>query len=143
MKIFFALDKLFDGSWKDGFESLALLVLRLGFGLGMITHGLDKFERWDSMSTQFPDPLGVGSPALSLGLVVFAELFCAALLVAGLFTRLASIPLIITMGVAFFVIHADDPFQRKELAMAYGVAYLAILFKGAGRLSLDALFLKK
>ena len=62
----------------------------------------------------FPDPLGVGHRA-SMRLTVFSEVFCALSLVLGLATRLATIPLLITMGVAAFVINAGAPWDDKEL----------------------------
>jgi putative oxidoreductase len=56
---------------------------------------------------------------------------------AGLFTRLSVIPLIITMLVAAFVAHAGDPFSSKEPALLYLIPYLALLFSGPGKFSLD------
>ncbi|MDX1408063.1 MAG: DoxX family protein, partial [Saprospiraceae bacterium] len=64
---------------------------------------------------------------------------CAALLVAGLATRLAAIPLMITMAVAFFLVHADDPVLDREVAMLYLVVYAVIYLIGPGRFSLDQL----
>lgn len=59
----------------------------------------------------------------------------------GLFTRFALIPLIITMVVAGFVIHANDPlFDRgpsKELALMYLFPYIILFLTGPGRFSLD------
>ena len=46
------------------------------------------------------------------------------LLIIGLFTRQAVIPLIITMLVAIFVIHGDDPFKDKEMAILYLIPYI-------------------
>lgn len=77
---------------------------------------------------------------MSLALAIFAEFFCSALLVLGLFTRWASIPLIITMGVAVFDIHIDDGFAVMEKALLYLTAYLSILILGPGKLSLDRVF---
>lgn len=117
---------------------LGLLVLRAWFGGTMaFVHGLPKLEKLLAGDFAFADPIGLG-PAASLALAVFGELVCGLLIAAGLFTRLASIPAIITMAVAAFVTHGADPFQKKELALAYGFAYLAIALAGPGRFSLDA-----
>ncbi|WP_339698092.1 hypothetical protein [Algoriphagus aquimarinus] len=57
----------------------------------------------------------------------------------GFKTRLATIPLMITMLTAAFVAHAADPFGRKELPLLYFIVFLFILIFGAGKFSLDAL----
>jgi putative oxidoreductase len=101
-------------------------------------HGWSKFMRFfGEEAISFRDPFGVGAE-ISLGLATFAEVFCAGLLVLGLFTRWATIPLIITMAVAAFIAHGDDPFSRQEKALLYMIGYIVILLIGAGRYSLDA-----
>jgi putative oxidoreductase len=90
----------------------------------------------------FPDPIGLGSQ-ISLSLTIFAEVFCSIAIILGLATRLVAIPLIITMSVAVFIIHADDPWQKKEFALLYLVPYLTLVFTGAGRFSLDAVIKKR
>ena len=82
--------------------------------------------------------MGLGEET-SLMLVVFAEFLCALLLVVGLFTRLATIPLIFTMCVALFVVHIADPFSDKEASILYLVPYLVIFLLGPGKFSLDFL----
>jgi putative oxidoreductase len=122
---------------SDTAEATGLLVLRLGIGLMMaFGHGWGKLTSFGELSTKFPDPLGVGS-AMSLGLTVFSEFFCALAITFGLFTRGTVIPLIVTMLVAAFVIHGDDPWGKKELALMYLVPLLALLFTGPGKYSLD------
>jgi len=83
----------------------------------------------------FQIPIGLGSP-VALTLAVGAEFGCSILLILGIATRLASIPLVITMGVAGFIIHAQDPFGKKELALLYGVIYIAIFLLGSGKFAL-------
>ncbi|MCB9610951.1 MAG: DoxX family protein [Sandaracinus sp.] len=117
---------------------LGLLILRIAAGLAMAgAHGWSKLSRFSELSERFADPLGVGTTT-SLALAVFAEVGCSVLLVLGLGTRLAALPLAFTMAIAAFVIHADDPWNRKELALAYLVVYVALALTGAGRFSLDA-----
>jgi putative oxidoreductase len=120
-------------------NNLGLLVLRLGLGGFMFFgHGWDKLMNFSVKSSQFPDLLGIGSTG-SLALATFAEFFCSLALILGLGTRLSAIPLIVTMFVAAFVAHADDPFQRKELALLYMSGFTAVFFLGAGGLSLDGM----
>lgn len=116
---------------------IGLLIVRLGFGgLMLFAHGLDKLINFADKAERFPDPLGWGS-GVALGLAVFAEVFCSAAVMLGLMTRLACVPLVITMAIAAFHIHGGDPFERKELALAYLVGFTAIMFCGGGRFAVD------
>ncbi|MCM1109490.1 MAG: DoxX family protein [Clostridium sp.] len=121
--------------WKG---SLVMLVARVSFGLLLLWHGLAKWNNFQELSLVFPDPLGIGSD-WSVILAIFAEVICAVACVAGLFFRLALLPMIFTMGMAYFVIHAGDPFAAKELPLAYMIAFILMWVAGPGRLSLDAL----
>lgn len=115
----------------------ALLFLRVSVGLLMLTHGYPKFLRLLSGNTTFADPLGMGAEA-SLSLAVFAEFFCSLLLILGLVTRFAIFPILITMLVAVFVVHADDPFSRQELGLMYLIPLIFLLITGPGKYSLDS-----
>ncbi len=123
---------------------VALLLLRLSFGAAMAYgHGWGKLNRlFSGEEITFFDPFGIG-PVASLGLVVFAEFLCSILIGLGLLTRLAVIPLIITMVVAVFVRHAGDSFGQIEKGLMYLFVYIALLFTGAGAYSIDALIKKK
>ena len=102
-------------------------------------HGIGKIERvFGPRPVKFGDPLGIGAE-LSLYLVAFAEGICAALLMLGLFTRLATIPLIVTMGVVVFVVKWKNGFGDMELPLVYLVGFLSILVFGPGRFSIDQL----
>jgi len=123
---------------KAALECTGKFILRVAFGAMMMVHGLQKFNGYNELVDKFPDPLGMGSQA-SLISAIGSEVGCSILLIAGLFTRFASLPLAFTMVIALFVVHADDPWQKKELAAVYLAAYVAIFFLGAGRFSLDNL----
>lgn len=121
-------------------RDFGLLLLRVAFGVLMLLHGWGKLQDLiGGGGAGFPDPLGVG-PQLSLAMAVFAEFFCALALVLGFVTRLALVPLIATMAVAFFLVHGGDPFDQRELALIYLAAFVGLLFTGPGRYSLDATF---
>lgn len=114
-----------------------LFILRVSIGMFMLTHGWGKFLKLiGDDPIQFADPIGMGQTA-SLFLAVFSEMFCSILLIFGLATRLAALPLLITMLVAAFIVHANDGFGKQELALLYGLVYLVIALAGAGKLSLD------
>ena len=123
--------------------SVGLLVMRAWFGLTLaFAHGLGKLINYSARAAEFSDPLGVSAP-VSLALAVFAEFFCSLALVLGIFTRGVIIPLIINMAVAGLIVHAADPFRRKELALAYLFVFIVLLITGPGKFSLDRLFSKK
>lgn len=115
---------------------LGLLILRFFSFAFMLTHGWPKFQKAVVGNFQFRDPLNLGS-GTSLGLTVFAEFFCSILIMLGLFTRPALLFNALTMIIAAFVVHASDPFQKKELALLYLVISVALLFTGPGKYAID------
>ncbi len=120
-----------------------LLVLRVGTGSFMLFgHGWVKLSNFAEYATKFADPYGFGATA-SLVLAIFAEFFCSTAIIFGFLTRLATIPLIITMSTAAFIIHGADPLGRQELALVYLVVFLTLLVSGAGRYSLDSLMSRR
>jgi putative oxidoreductase len=135
------LHKLARTTYTDTTFSISMLTLRIGAGLLMFHHGYGKFTHFAEYQPEFMNFLGLGT-AISLGLVVFAELFCSVLLIIGLFTSLATIPLIITMGVVVFVAQNGEIFAKGELPALYLFVYVAIMITGPGRYSLDARLFK-
>ena len=138
------MQPLFSYAPLSRFTDLWLLIFRvLTGGLMMFNHGLSKWGKLTSgEAIQFADPFGIG-PAASLTLTVFAEVACSALLMLGLFSRLATVPLIITMLVAIFSAHAGQPFQKMELALVYLLMLVTIFVFGPGRHSLDAVITRR
>ena len=121
----------------------ALLIARIGIAALMLTHGIPKMMTLLSGApVQFPPVLGM-SAELSLALTVFAEVFCSVLLLAGFATRLAVIPLVITMLVAVFLIHAADPLSVKEPALYYLLVYIVLMLAGSGKYSIDYVLQRK
>lgn len=118
---------------------LGLLVLRVVAGLTMLlNHGWGKVMNFGAMSEKFMNFLGLGS-TVSLVLIVFAEVVCAALITLGWLTRFAALVLAIGMGVAFFVGHGmklSNP-GSGELAMLYLVVAATLFFAGPGKFSVD------
>ena len=118
----------------------ALLIARLGIGALMLTHGIPKMGMlFSGEPVQFLPFMGL-SAKLSLGLAVFAEVICSVLLILGVATRMAVIPLIITMVFALTSVHANVPFNKQEPAVLYLLVYLVLLIAGSGKFSVDGLF---
>lgn len=140
---------------KEMPASIGLLILRLGIGGYLITHGWGKLQMLLTGADKFGDPIGLGN-TLSLALVTTSEFLCALLTILGLATRLAALPVVISMSVAAFVVHARDPWTMevaakaffsgasktwfsKEPALLYLIPVLSLVFTGGGKLSLDGL----
>lgn len=120
----------------------ALMVGRVGIALLMLTHGWPKLMQFFSNEpVQFIPVMGM-SASMSLGLAVFAEVICSIFILIGFATRFATIPLIITMLTAAFMVHAADPFKIQESSLVYLLAYLVLLFAGSGKYSVDYLLNK-
>lgn len=113
-----------------------LLLLRLGFGVGMMTHGYSKLLKVLQGNFDFADPIGLG-PAVSLVLTAFAEFIAPIFIIIGWKTRWAALFPMLTMLVAFAITHDGDPFSRKEKSFVYLIAFLALYFTGPGRYALD------
>lgn len=119
------------------------MLLRFTVGVLMLTHGVGKLSALLAEGPiQFPDPIGLGA-ATSLTLAVFAEFFCSILLIFGIGTRLAAIPLLTTMLVAAIIVHANDGIGKQELPLLYASIYLVIAIVGAGKISIDNWIYKK
>ncbi len=127
---------LFPSKPSDNATSALLLIVRIVFGVLLMSHGIQKWSNFSEMSAVFPDPLGVGG-SISLSLAIFGELFCSMAFIVGFLYRLAMIPMTFTMLVAFFVIHANDPFSVKELAFVYLVVFVLMYIAGPGKFSID------
>lgn len=124
---------------------LAPLFLRLGVGLVFLLHGWQKLTDGPSGFAGMLTGLDVPAPELTAWLVTIAELGGGALLLVGLLTRLATLPLIGTMIGAIFLVKTDigflsvggAPLPGAELDVALLVGLLALLVTGPGRLSAD------
>ena len=120
----------------------AFLMRLIVGGLFCAYHGYDKVVHYHLYLSMTKDIIGIG-PQLTYNLIIFAELFCGFLVLIGLLTRVAIIPLFINMSVAFLVVHAHDPFLVKELAFLFWVLCLPVFVLGSGKYSADRLLLKK
>lgn len=117
---------------------IGLLILRVLPATGLfLGHGWSKLTRIPGIFDSFPDPIGLGS-ATSAFLAIAAEVLCSVLVAVGLFTRWAAVPIVFLLLVAAKIVHADDPWAKKEFALLYAVPFLVLMFTGGGRYALDA-----
>lgn len=117
-----------------------LLVLRVWLGAAMaILHGWGKLTALFSGNNPFEHAVLGIPPWPAFILATFAESVCAVLLVLGLWTRLASLFLVVTMAVAFFVAHGmalSGP-GSGLIAFLYLAGFTVILVAGGGKFSVD------
>jgi len=135
------------GNWRETGRNLGLLVLRVGFGLGLATHGYSKlFGGHIADFAKFAvEPMGFPMPLVFAYFSGLAE-FAGGLFVAvGLLSRLTTVPVIINLGVALAMVHLKhgDPFQKMELAVVYLACAVTVLLTGPGAISIDRLIFGK
>jgi putative oxidoreductase len=127
------------------FAWLPPLVARITIGYVFLESGWGKFHHLDSV-TQFFTQLKIPAPQIQAPFVAGNELVCGALVLAGLFTRLASIPIGIIMVVAIATAKIQrmttfsDLFTFSEFLYIVLLAYL--FTGGAGPVSLDRFICK-
>lgn len=123
---------------SERYSNLALLVLRLFVGGMMLTHGVAKLENFTALREGFPDPIGMGATA-SLVMIILVEVGCSLMVITGLLTRFAVIPLIFSMCVAAFLTPAEVTMASSELAIMYLGIFVVIFIAGPGKCSIDYL----
>jgi putative oxidoreductase len=121
------------------------LLIRLMVGAVFLSEGIQKFLFPDKLGSGRFEKIGLPNPGFLGPFVGTFEVLCGLLVLIGLITRLAAIPLIIIMLVAMAItkaeVLANDGFwemmhgSRTDWAMLLGSIF--ILIKGGGRWSID------
>ena len=106
------------------------------------SHGLGKLPPSDQL-IQGVSGIGFPLPVAFAWAAALSEFVGGLLIAAGLFTRLATLFLALTMGVAAFIVHSADPFNVKEMALLYFASAILLFFTGAGQYSADRLLRHK
>jgi putative oxidoreductase len=125
-------------NYSNSAFNIAMLLLRVAVGALVVPYGYNKLMHFAEKKSTFMNFMGMGS-SLSLSLVIFAEFFCSMFLIVGLFTRVAVIPLIISMTVAITKAHQGDIFGQGEKPALFLAAFLVIFLCGPGRISVDGM----
>ena len=129
-------------SVSSGLRWLPPTVARLTVGWIFLQSGWGKLNDLPKVVAFFTD-LGIPAPHFQAPLAATAEFACGALLLVGLFTRVASLPLI----VAILTAKKGDIHELSDLFGMSEYLYIALLLwlgaYGAGPISLDAVFAKR
>lgn len=122
----------------------ALLILRIALGATMLLHGIQKLtttgiggvqEMLAGLGVPLAEVAGAGLP--------FVEIVAGALLIAGLFTRVAAALLAVVGLGAMFTVHLSAGFFAQdggyEFVLVLALLGIALTLTGGGRWSADAL----
>lgn len=125
---------------------LPVLLARTSMGSIFILSGWGKLHNLEKV-TEFFTELGIPFPGFNAGVVGLTEFGCGLLILLGLFTRLASIPLIVTMTVAIITAKRSDISGFTDVLgfeeFVYIVIFVWFIVSGAGKISLDNLLCRK
>jgi putative oxidoreductase len=133
----------------DVFQPVLLLVIRLWWGWSFVLTGWGKLSHLDK-TVEFFSSLSIPMPKLNAIMAASTECGGGALILLGLFSRLAAVPLIFTMLVAYatadrealFAIVRDTDKFTGATPFLFLLATLIVFAFGPGRLSLDAVLFK-
>jgi putative oxidoreductase len=121
----------------------SLLIMRVFLGSALAVHGAHKiFGQMDGF-TQGVAGIGFPVPVLFAWLAALSEFAGGLFIALGLFTRVSALFAAVVMGVAFFMVHAADPFRVKELAYVYLVFTGSMILCGGGYFSLDMMMVNR
>jgi putative oxidoreductase len=126
-------------------KDLPLLFIRLILAYGFFNPAMMKLKDINSIAEWFGS-MGIPMPTLNAYLATGTEILGVILLTLGLFSRIISIPLIITMIVAIVTVHGENGFDAGnngfEIPLYYMIMLFTLLVYGSGKISLDHLFFK-
>jgi putative oxidoreductase len=133
-------------SWLQRASFVGPLLARCTIGVAFIESGWGKVHNLEKVTAFFTE-LGIPAPAFQATFVSWVELVCGTLVLIGLATRLAAVPLICTMIVALITAKAEDIGGVGDLVGMIEFTYIALLawlvVAGPGLISLDHLIARR
>jgi putative oxidoreductase len=126
--------------------NVALLVLRVAFGIGLATHGYNKVFGGGGLAgtAGWFGSIGMRWPPVQARLAAGTEIIAGLLFAAGMFTPVAAAGIIGLMTVAFWAVHRGKGFLiihgGWEFVASIAVVAWAVATIGPGRFSLDHAF---
>lgn len=147
------MNNIFSVAGKD-YRQVAPVFLRLIIGFGFLAHGWAKLTRGPEAFSHLLTQLDVPLPHLMVWISTLTEVIGGLMILAGIFTSIIALPLIMTMLVAMFSIHIHYGFSAVktigltpqgpvfgppgyEINLIYIAGLSALILLGAGRFSLD------
>ncbi|ENA0609875.1 DoxX family protein [Enterobacter bugandensis] len=112
---------------------LGLFFLRLtGCLLMLYVHGLPKVFHFNEELTRIEDPFGFG-PYMSLIPAIFAEVICPLFIIAGVYARLACLPIIAVLLVAMLAVHPDWSIAEGQFGWLLLIVFTTLALTGPGQ----------
>jgi putative oxidoreductase len=125
---------------RDAGETLTLTALRVGAGVILVAHGLQKLMDIGGTAQAFAG-MGIPSPEISVYLAILGELVGGFGLLIGLFTRVAALGPLCTMIVAIFFVHLGKGLFAQQGGWEYPLTLLLVslyfVARGGGPISVD------
>jgi len=138
------IEKYYQAAGK--LSDLPLLLIRLILAYGFYNPAMMKLRDINSIADWF-NSINIPFPLVNAYLAAGTEISGVVLLTLGLFTRIISIPLMVTMVVAIVTVHWGNGFEAGDNGFEIPLYYLILLFTlivyGSGRISLDHILFRK
>jgi putative oxidoreductase len=127
-------------AWREKTSWVPILLARLTLGIVFAESGWGKLHNLPKV-VEFFTQLGIPAPGIQAPFVAGVELVCGLLILVGLLTRLAAIPLSVTMLVAIATAKMSDVHSIGDFAdlteFAYFVLLMWLAWEGGGKVSVD------
>lgn len=129
---------------KNGSLSHAgLLFFRIAVSFGLlVAHGLKKIGIGVAIAETVPNPLGLPE-FFNQAFAIVANIIMPFFIATGLFTKIATLPILAITLTGYFIVHFNDPIAVKDVPFIYSVCFLFITIVGPGKYSLDYYFLNR
>lgn len=122
--------------------SSGLLFLRITLSLELIiVHGLKKLGIGVMEEEKIPNPFHLYE-RFNNDMALLANLVFPVLVLFGLFTRLATLPILVVTLTGYFIVHWKDSLLISDVPFMYSIAFISILIMGPGKYSLDKYLFK-
>ncbi len=121
-------------------QFVAPLLLRIALGLEFVPTGLGKVQHLDKVTAFFVE-LHIPMPGFNAVLVAWSEILCGGAILLGLLTRLATLPLVVSMLVALVTAQRDKIFSLDLFGLEefhYLVMLVALAIIGPGAVAVDS-----
>ncbi|WP_186307783.1 DoxX family protein [Paraburkholderia sp. BCC1884] len=112
---------------------IGLLFLRVCASLLVLAvHGLPKLIHYASQAAVIEDPFHLGR-GVSMAFAIFAEVICPPLMILGIATRFAALPILVVVVIALAFVHRDWSLEQGQFAWMLLILFGTIAIAGPGR----------
>jgi putative oxidoreductase len=108
----------------------------------IVVHGLKKIGVGVAEAELIPNPLHLPEK-INQYFAISSNLVFPILIILGLLTRLAILPVLAVTLTGYFIVHWSDPLLAKDIPFMYSLIFLLLFFLGPGKYSIDYFINKK